>query len=167
MQSKSCQSSVISKQAGGKVEIKGPAGAPLELECLDPACPGNQKIKHCPNTFKELAKTLLKEFIDARPKAASNEGSERGAGDSSRIVGNFESTLPSVMCTDIGSDMNLMSEKTMVQLINAKADMTIQILDCSKEYAMAALKTKEGTEVFIQCDCKAIVSTEMQIRHAK
>lgn len=167
MHSKSRQFSVISKQTGGQVKITGPARGKLEPDCLNPACLGKNRIKHCPKTTKGLAKKLLGECFNARLKAARNVGSEGSAGDSTRIAGTFASNLPSVMCTDIGSDINLMSENTLVQLIDVKDDMTLQKFDRSKNYAMAASNFKEGTDVFIEYDCKGILSTEIQNRQAK
>ena len=148
-------------------EKQSSVGEKQEPECLNPECHGKHKIKNCPRTSKELAKTLLKQFFDNRQKAAKRIAWESEADDSTRIVGNFSNKVPSIMCTDIGSDINLMSEKTLNKLIEEKADISVHKFERPQRYALAALKTKDGTDVYIECDWKVILTTELQIRHAK
>lgn len=71
------------------------------------------------------------------------------------------------MYKDVGSDINMMCRESLGELIQAKADLTITKFMPPRKYAIATLKAQDGTEVSIECDCKVVVNTKMQIRHAK
>lgn len=138
-----------------------------EPELLNPDFDEKRGVKNCPNTSKDPAKKLLKELFDAQQKAARKNEGEGTKDVNTHILGIIAGAVLLVMCTDVGSDISLMSGDTLSELIQEKADMTVTKFECPTKYSMAALKYQEGTEVYIECDRNVLVGTEMQIRHAR
>lgn len=60
------------------------------------------------------------------------------------------------MCPNIGSDIDIMSEKTLNELFEKKADILVHKFERPQRYELEALKAKDGPNADIECDRNVI-----------
>lgn len=122
-------------------------------------------VRNCPYTSREKAVELVKEFSaknrDKESKRLASQPNEE-KGDNSTMMGvTFAATVQSKLCTDGGSDINLLPSHFFEDLLGNKAEMKVTKYKSPRLYLLAA-STKH-----ITCGREVALDRELHIRHGK
>ena len=141
-----------------------------KMECLNPKCKGEHPVRKCPDTSKEEASQLLKDFFEGR-KNGKNEKKGKPRGYLGSLGGTLASSamLRAAFCqgavetvakADQGSDCNLMPLSMLKNLKKSDPKGKVQELLKQQPYGTVI----RGGQM-VQCTQKVVSNIMLYIRH--
>ena len=152
-----------------KKQITG-KGAPI---CLYPECAKKDRhdfLKDC-DRFTDYAERK-KLFEDYR--AVKNRYGVRKLGNQDTaaveqnnlfIQATCAGSVQRIICTDSGSEINLLPPDVAATLLASSIDMRVTTFQAPRKYGMATKNLAQAEPVYVKCDRMMTMRTELHIRH--
>ena len=159
------------KKSSSGASSSAATGDKKEPKCLNEECPEYHYLYKCKNTSPEKKKELLKAYRESKQaqkvnaKAVRSEKQADTSRDSTLFRACFAHKTESVVCTDIGSDINLLPPTVLFELQNFGAEMTVVKLPKLRSFGLAVENNSDGQKVSIICDKVVTLDVQLFIRH--
>ena len=172
---KSNRSKGNGKKGGAKHEEKSDqkkSDRPLP-KCLNSDCEEHHYMSDCKNTPADKKKELLRQFREkkraeerqAGAKAVRTDTADARSRDSTLFRACFGRKVEETLCTDIGSDINLMPPSLFKDLKSAGATMEVVKFAKVRSYNLAVENDADGQKVFVTCDKQVTLDVQLFVRH--
>lgn len=140
--------------------------------CLNEEC-AEKGLRHpvmrCNKTRRERSIELLekhkKQLEDKRKVGQVSDSVGEGTEKSTLINASFANVLLRIICTDIGSDINLMGPDLLTDLLEKGAKVSVREYSTPRNFNLAILKGQNGEDIYVQCDKEVTLNVELFVRH--
>lgn len=79
----------------------------------------------------------------------------------------FASSVSRVVCSDIGSDINLMPPSLFTELLGREAYMEVTTLAAPRKFGLAVSTSKDSSKLYVEYDRTVKINIDMHIWHGK
>lgn len=143
-------------------------------KCLNDKCDKLHYIKDCDITVVDEKKRLIKKYREEKAKRAAKrvQGDESSSNKKVEQADNstlfetvFAEKVHTVVCADLGSDINLMCPGVLHELETQKAKLTVEHINPPMKFELAVTENIDGCPAMVECNKSVKLNIELKIRH--
>ena len=150
----------------------------MRPKCLNPDCTERHLLRYCRNTSVEKKRELHQKFQDEKARKGSSGSIYAVKGgtmsvpslerndNSTNFVATFADKVQSIICTDIGSDINLLCPSLFKSIERLGNDtLKVEILSTPIKFDLAVQQDSSGNRIYVECDRKVKINIKLHVRH--